>query len=67
MRKLLEQAMTGDKISPLSSPLLLTAGESYAFRVPALAPGRYPFVCLPHVAGNMRGVLIVAGASGRPE
>jgi plastocyanin len=68
-RKALAAAMPGDKIGPLSSPLLLGAGEAYGFRVPTLPPGRYPFYCLPHVAGNMRGVLIVlpqmpgAGAS----
>lgn len=59
MRALLERAMPGDKIGPLSGPLLISTGETYAFRVPALEPGRYPFVCLPHVMSNMRGVLVV--------
>ena len=59
MRVLLEQAMPGDKIGPLSGPLLISTGETYAFKVPDLPPGRYPFVCLPHVTSNMRGVLII--------
>ena len=59
MRAVLERAMPGDKIGPLSSPLLITTGETYAFKVPNLEPGRYPFVCLPHLTNNMRGVLII--------
>lgn len=58
MRALLEKAMGGEKIGPLSSPLLLDPGEPYTFVVPALKPGKYPLYCLPHLA-NMRGSLIV--------
>ena len=50
--------MGGEKIGPLSSPLLLDPGEPYTFVVPALKPGKYPLYCLPHLA-NMRGSLIV--------
>ena len=59
MRALLEHALPGEKIGPLSGPLLISTGETYAFRIPALEPGRYPFVCLPHMTNNMRGVLII--------
>lgn len=58
-RSLLARAMPGEKIGPLSSPLLLDPDEAYGFRLPALPPGRYPFHCLPHVALGMRGVLVV--------
>jgi plastocyanin len=58
MRSLLERAMPGDKIGPLASPLLISAGESYTFRIPDLEPGQYPFFCLPHLAA-MRGVLVI--------
>ena len=58
-RTLLTQAMKGEKIGPLSSPLLLDPAESYAFVVPALPPGRYPLFCAPHLA-NMRGELRVS-------
>jgi plastocyanin len=55
---LLTQAMGGEKIGPMSSPLLLDIGETYAFVVPALVPAQYPLYCLPHVA-QMRAKLIV--------
>lgn len=58
-RLLLEHAMPGDKIGPLSSPLLLDENDTYTIAVPALPPGRYPFVCLPHFASGMLGALVV--------
>ena len=58
-RVLLEAAMPGEKIGPLSSPLLLGEHDRYDIAVPALPPGRYPFVCLPHFASRMLGTLIV--------
>jgi plastocyanin len=58
-QRLLAQAMPGDKVGPLSSPLLIDQNEAYQFEIPEIPPGRYPYVCLPHFAGNMRGTLIV--------
>ena len=60
-RKLLEGAMRGgeDKIGPVSSPMLVLEDETYEIAVPALEPGRYPFVCLPHHGSRMLGVLVV--------
>lgn len=58
-RRLLARAMPGERIGPLSSPLLLEPQERYEITVPALPPGRYPFVCLPHAAGGMQGLLVV--------
>jgi plastocyanin len=58
-RKALEVAMKGEKIGPLSSPLLLDPGEPYAFVVPDIPDGRYLLVCLPHQA-QMRASLIVS-------
>ena len=58
-RVLLERAMPGDKIAPLSSPLLITENAVYEIAVPALSPGRYPFVCLPHFGSRMLGSLDV--------
>ena len=57
-KALITKAMGGEKIGPMSSPLLLDPGELYAFVVPALSPGKYPLYCLPHVA-QMRASLIV--------
>ena len=59
-RVLLERAMPGAKIAPLSSPLLITENDVYEIAVPALPPGRYPFVCLPHFGSRMLGTLEVA-------
>lgn len=58
-RALLERAMPGAKIAPLSSPLLISENDTYDIAVPALAPGRYPFVCLPHSGSRMLGALEV--------
>src|SRR5438552_18669708 len=58
-RQLLVRAMTGDKIGPLASPLLIERGEQYQFVVPALPAGRYPFVCQAHYAMRMVGTLVV--------
>jgi plastocyanin len=57
-RALLDSAMPGKKIAPLSSPLLILEDESYTMLVPALPEGRYAFFCSPHFA-QMRGALIV--------
>jgi len=58
-RDLLDQAMPGKKIGWLSSPLFLDRDEVYQIVIPALAPGRYPFVCLPHFAAGMTGAIVV--------
>lgn len=57
-RALLEKAMKGEKLGAVSSPLLWDPSEAYAFVVPALPPGRYPILCVPHMM-NMRGSVIV--------
>lgn len=57
-RKLIDAAMPGDKIGPLSGPLVLDEDETYTVVVPDLTPGRYAYFCRPHLA-NMRGGLTV--------
>jgi plastocyanin len=57
-RTLLDAAMPGDKIGPLSGPLVLDEDETYAVVIPDLRPGRYAYFCRPHLA-NMRGGLTV--------
>ena len=59
VRRVLAQAMPGEKVGPLSSPLLLEPQERYEFLVPALPAGRYPFVCLPHASAGMKGALVI--------
>ncbi len=58
-RDLLDKAMPGEKIGWLSSQLFLERNEVYEIVIPLLAPGRYPFVCLPHYASNMTGAIVV--------
>lgn len=60
-QRLLTAAMPGDKIGPLASPLLILDETVYSITVPALVPGRYPFICAPHYAARMSGALVVAG------
>ena len=52
----LNGAMTR-RVGELSSPLLTAEGMEYRMVVPQLAPGTYPFFCLPHRAYDERGQL----------
>ncbi len=47
-----------DQIAPLAGPFLADPGEVYVVVVPAAAPGRYPYLCVPHYA-QMKGTLVV--------
>jgi plastocyanin len=58
-RTLLAAAMPGEKLDQLSSPLLVLDQATYDIAVPALPPGRYPFVCLPHAGSRMLGSLVI--------
>ena len=58
-RDLIDRAMPGKKIGWLSSQLFLDRDEVYEIVVPALAAGRYPFLCLPHFAAGMTGAMVV--------
>ncbi len=57
-RATLGAAMTG-QIGGLAGPLLFDRDDRYDLVVPALPPGRYPFVCAPHYGGGMRGALVI--------
>jgi plastocyanin len=46
------------KIAPLSGPLLAN-GDRYAISLEGVPAGRYPFVCMPHIALQMKGVMVV--------
>lgn len=48
-----------NQLMDLSSPLLLNAGEKYEMSFAGVKPGRYPYVCTPHLANNMRGTITV--------
>lgn len=43
----------------LSSPMMITAGESYTISFGGVTPGTYAFHCTPHLAMNMKGTVTV--------
>jgi len=47
------------KMSELSSPLLLNPNEAYVISFGGIKPGQYPYHCTPHLAMNMKGVITV--------
>lgn len=53
------QAAMPPGISPLASPVLMSAGESYAISFASLPDGRYSYHCTPHLAMGERGVIVV--------
>jgi plastocyanin len=58
-RGLLDSSLGESRIGPLAARMLWDPEESYVLVVPALQPGRYPFVCAPHYSSGMTGALIV--------
>jgi plastocyanin len=48
-----------DRMSALAGPLLTADGAKYTMTLAGVPPGRYPFFCMPHIAVDMTGVLIV--------
>jgi plastocyanin len=52
-------ANMGENSSNGSSQIMLTNGEEWTLSLGNLAPGRYPFMCTPHFAMNMKGEIIV--------
>ena len=55
----LDSSIGDARIGPLAARLVWDREESYVLVVPALEPGRYPFVCAPHYTGGMTGALIL--------
>jgi plastocyanin len=47
------------KISELSSPMLMNPNEAYTISFAGVKPGQYPFHCTPHLAMGMKGVITV--------
>jgi plastocyanin len=44
---------------PLSSPMMMNANEEYTVSFAGVPAGAYNYVCTPHLAMNMRGVVTV--------
>ena len=45
--------------APLTSQMFMNPGESVTVSFANVAPGSYPYVCQPHLAMNMKGVITV--------
>lgn len=48
-----------NKMSELSSPLMMNPNEEYTVSFGGVKPGVYPFFCTPHLAMNMKGTITV--------
>jgi plastocyanin len=48
-----------NQMSPLQSPFMMNADESYTISFAGLPAGKYPYHCLPHLAMNMKGVITI--------
>ncbi len=48
-----------NKLSELSSPMLMNPNESYTISFGGIKPGVYPFHCTPHLAMGMKGQITV--------
>ena len=48
-----------NKLSELSSPMLMNPNEKYTISFGGVKPGVYPFHCTPHLAMNMKGTITV--------
>ena len=48
-----------NQLSDLSSPMLINANETYEVSFANVKPGKYDYICTPHLANNMRGSVTV--------
>jgi plastocyanin len=48
-----------NQLTDLSSPLLLNANEKYEMSFAGVKPGKYDYICTPHLANNMKGSITV--------
>ena len=48
-----------NQMSELASPMMLQNGESYTMSFANVPPGKYEYVCTPHLAMNMKGTVTV--------
>ncbi len=48
-----------NQISDLSSPMLMNPNEQYTISFANVKPGKYDYVCTPHLANGMKGSITV--------
>ena len=47
------------QLTELGSPILLTQNEKYEMTFNGVKPGKYDYICSPHLANNMKGSITV--------
>jgi plastocyanin len=55
----LDANMPGQKMGELSGPLVMQPNEAYTISFAKVPAGKYDYVCTPHAAMNMKGVITV--------
>jgi plastocyanin len=48
-----------NQLTELGSPMLLNPNEKYEMSFNGVKPGKYDYICQPHLANNMRGSITV--------
>jgi plastocyanin len=48
-----------NQLSDLSSPMMLNPNETYQVSFAGVPPGKYDYICTPHIANNMKGSVTV--------
>ncbi|MEX2154787.1 MAG: plastocyanin/azurin family copper-binding protein [Gemmatimonadaceae bacterium] len=48
-----------NQLTELSSPMMLNPDEKYEMSFSGVKPGKYDYICQPHLANNMRGSITV--------
>ena len=55
----LDANMPGQKMGEASSPMVMQPNEAYTVSFAKVPAGKYDYVCVPHLAMNMKGVVTV--------
>ena len=55
----LDANMSGQKMGPLSGPMVMQPNEPYTVSFAKIPPGKYDYICTPHAAMNMKGTVTV--------
>jgi plastocyanin len=55
----LDANMPGQKMGPLSGPMVMQPNEAYTVSFAKIPPGKYDNICTPHAALNMKGTVTV--------
>ena len=55
----LDANMPGQKMGEASSPMVMQPNEAYTVSFAKVPAGKYDYVCIPHLAMNMKGVVTV--------